>query len=158
MFLVKLFAVAAVLVTLAASPPTALAHSKFAAGRPGDPKKPARTVVVTMREDGDSMSFVPDRVEVAKGEQIRFVLRNVGVWDHEFMLDTPKGNAKHKVEMAKHPDMTHDDPNGKTVEVGERKELLWHFTKTGTFEFACLMPGHYEAGMKGIVIVRPIRK
>jgi uncharacterized cupredoxin-like copper-binding protein len=133
------------------------AHSgkHFAAGQPGDPKKPSRTITVVAREDGKRMLFEPERVEVRQGEQIRFVIWNEGTWDHEFLLDSFDGNAKHKAVMQKHPEMEHDDPNGKTIGVSEKAEVLWRFTKVGTFEYACLLPGHYEAGMKGVVVVAP---
>ena len=135
---------------------TGHSHKTFAAGEPGDPKKPAvRTVEVTMQETGDAkMLFVPDRVEVKRGEQVKFVLKNVGKVDHEFMLDSPANNAKHKIAMEKNPDMEHDDPNGKRLNPDGSSEIVWRFTKPGTFEFACLMPGHYESGMKGTVVVK----
>jgi len=141
---------------VAAPGPAGHSHRSFAAGAPGDPKKPARVVKITMREeDGDKrMLFEPNRLEVKRGEQVRFVLDNVGIYPHEFMLDTVEKNAKHAIEMKKNPDMEHDDPNGTRVPLGETKELVWRFTKPGTFEFACLIPGHYEAGMKGTVVVK----
>ena len=130
-------------------------HRSFAAGAPGDPKKPARVVPVEMKEGEDGkMLYVPDRVEAKRGEQIKFVLTNVGKVDHEFMLDSVKNNAKHKIEMQKNPDMEHDDPNGKRLAPGKGSEIVWRFTKAGEFEFACLIPGHYESGMKGIVVVK----
>ena len=131
-------------------------HATFAAGAPGDPKKPARVVTIVMREeDGDKrMLFEPNRLEVKRGEQIRFVLDNAGIYPHEFMLDSVEKNAKHAIEMKKNPDMEHDDPNGAHVPVMQKKELVWRFSKAGTFEFACLIPGHYEAGMKGTVVVK----
>ena len=130
-------------------------HRSFAAGAPGDPKKPARTVEVVMKESEDGkMIYVPDRVEAKRGEQIRFVLRNAGKVDHEFMLDSGANNAKHKVEMQNNPDMEHDDPNGKRLAPGQTGELVWRFGKAGTFEFACLIPGHYEAGMRGRAMVK----
>jgi uncharacterized cupredoxin-like copper-binding protein len=134
----------------------AAAHTghTFAAGEPGDPKKPFREIKVEMREGGLRMSFVPDKIEVKLGEQIKFVIWNSGFFDHEFLLDSFAGNAKHKIEMQKNPEMEHDDPNGKRVGVQGTAELLWKFTKRGRFEFACLIPGHYEAGMKGVVVVR----
>ena len=143
--------------SLAVAVPGAPGHShrSFAAGAPGDPKKPARTVEVIMKETEDAkMLFVPDRVEVKRGEQVRFVLKNAGKVDHEFMLDTPERNAKHKVEMQKNPDMEHDDPNGKRLAPGGTGEIVWRFSKAGTFEFACLIPGHYESGMHGTVVVK----
>jgi len=100
-------------------------HKTFAAGAPGDPKKPARTVEVMMKETDDGkMLFVPNEVEAKRGEQIRFVLKNVGKVDHEFMLDSVERNAKHKIEMQKNPDMEHDDPNGKRLAPGATTHSL----------------------------------
>jgi uncharacterized cupredoxin-like copper-binding protein len=129
-------------------------HGTFSAGEPGDPKKPARVVKVKMFEDGKKMTFEPARIEVRRGEQIRFVLENNGDEDHEFVLATIKENRKHGELMKKFPDMEHDDPNAKRVMTYGNGELLWKFTKRGEFEFACLIPGHYEAGMHGSVIVK----
>jgi len=129
-------------------------HGTFSAGEPGDPKKPARVVKVKMFEDGKKMQFEPARIEVRKGEQIRFVLENSGDEDHEFVLATIKENQKHGELMKKFPDMEHDDPNAKRVMTYGEGELLWKFTKRGEFEFACLIPGHYEAGMHGTIIVK----
>jgi uncharacterized cupredoxin-like copper-binding protein len=126
----------------------------FAAGEPGDPKQPFRTIEVAMGEGVGVMTYNPDRIEVRKGEQIKFILKNVGYLPHEFLLDSFENNAKHKIEMEKNPEMEHDEPNGKRVEAKQSAEILWRFTKAGTFEFACLIPGHYEAGMKGIVVVK----
>lgn len=129
-------------------------HAAFSAGKPGNPKKPARTVVITMKEGDGKMIFNHDLVEVKRGEQIRFVLKNEGELEHEFVLATPKENDKHAELMQKFPDMEHDDPNAKRMATKKSGELLWQFTKAGTFEFACLIPGHREAGMHGKVIVK----
>jgi uncharacterized cupredoxin-like copper-binding protein len=107
-----------------------------------------------MFEDGKKMQFEPARIEVRKGEQIRFVLENSGDENHEFVLATIKENQKHGELMKKFPDMEHDDPNAKRVMTSGNGELLWKFSKRGEFEFACLIPGHYEAGMRGTVIVK----
>ena len=107
-----------------------------------------------MREDGKKMAFEPARIRVRKGEQIRFVLENEGTDDHEFVLATPDENRKHAELMKQFPDMEHDDPNAKRLAVGEHGEILWKFTKAGTFEFVCLIPGHREAGMVGKVVVK----
>jgi len=140
----------------ATAPMRAAAHTghTFAAGEPGDPKKPSRVVEVTMTDGPGVMSYRPDKVEVRKGEQIKFVLKNTGYLAHEFLLDSFENNAKHKVEMEKNPEMEHDDPNGKRLEPNKTTEILWRFTKAGTFEFACLIPGHYETGMKGTIVVK----
>jgi uncharacterized cupredoxin-like copper-binding protein len=129
-------------------------HEHFSAGEPGDPKKPSRTVKVTMLEDGKKMLFEPDVVEIRQGEQIRFVIFNEGTWNHEFMLATIAENRKHAELMKKFPDMEHDDPNAKRLAPFETGELLWKFTKRGEFEYACLIPGHLEAGMHGKVVVK----
>ena len=129
-------------------------HEGFSAGAPGNPKKPARVVEVTMREGDGKMEYVPSRVEVKRNEQIRFVLKNVGELDHEFILATTAENVKHAEEMKKNPEMEHDDPNAKRVAPKRDSEILWRFTKRGQFEFGCLIPGHREAGMTGIIIVK----
>jgi uncharacterized cupredoxin-like copper-binding protein len=126
----------------------------FAAGEPGDPRKPFRVVEVLMTDGPGTMAYAPDRLEVKKGEQIKFVLKNIGAIDHEFLIDSFANNAKHKKEMEKHPDMAHDEPNGVRLKPSKSAEILWRFTKAGTFEFACLIPGHYETGMKGTFIVK----
>jgi uncharacterized cupredoxin-like copper-binding protein len=116
-------------------------HKTFSAGTPGDPSKPARTVEVTMREADGSMSFAPDRIEVRHGEQIKFALTNAGTQDHEFMLATKEENATHGKLMERFPEMEHDDPNGKRLAPQTSSDIIWKFTKKGTFEFACLIPG-----------------
>jgi uncharacterized cupredoxin-like copper-binding protein len=150
-----LVALATVLVATGWSAP-AMSHDAktYAAGTPGDPKKPSRTIEIAMREEYGLQIFEPKRIEVKRGEQIRFVLRNEGKNDHEFMLATTKENLKHAEVMRKHPNMEHDDPNGITLKPGKNGELLWRFTKRGTFEYACLFPGHREDGMHGTVVVK----
>ena len=124
----------------------------FSAGEPGDPKKPARVVSISMQDD-DGMSFVPKKVDIRVGEQIKFVIRNNGALDHEFVLATTEENLKHAEAMKKNPDMEHDDPNAKRVAPKNSDEIVWKFTKKGTFEYGCLIPGHRESGMVGTVVV-----
>ena len=130
------------------------AGHEAAYGRPGDASKQARQIVVRMTEADGKMLFEPARIEIAKGEQIRFRLENVGVLDHEFLLGTPQEIEEHAEMMKSMPDMKHDDPNGKQVAPKASGDLLWHFTKAGEFDFACLIPGHREAGMTGKIIVK----
>jgi len=139
---------------LAAAGPPGHSHAKFAVGEPGNPKKPARVIQVVMREGDGKMMFIPARVEIKRGEQIRFMLRNSGELEHEFVLGTTEENAKHAKEMMKNPDMEHDDPNAKRLKPKKTDELVWRFTKRGTFEYGCLIPGHREAGMTGTIIVK----
>lgn len=129
-------------------------HTHFSAGVPGETKKPPRTIEVTMKEGDGTMAYVPDRIEVKRGEQVRFVIKNVGELAHEFVLASTADNLKHAALMQKYPDMEHDDPNGKTLQPKANAEILWRFTKRGEFEFACLIPGHREAGMTGKIVVK----
>jgi uncharacterized cupredoxin-like copper-binding protein len=158
-----ILAVAAVLliagVTLSGTPLPGLAHEghshgEFSAGEPGDPKKPARIIRIKMREEGGKKFFEPARIEVRRGEQIRFTLQNEGAGPHEFSLATVAENRKHADEMKRLPEMEHDDPNAKRVAAGNTIDLVWKFTKRGEFQFACLVPGHYDARMFGTVIVK----
>jgi uncharacterized cupredoxin-like copper-binding protein len=126
----------------------------FSAGEPGDAKKPARTVLVTMKEGEGKMLFIPDRLEIKRGEQVRFILTNTGLLEHEFILASTEDNLKHAEDMKERPHMTHDDPNGKRVAPSKKSEIVWKFTRAGTFEYGCLIPGHREAGMTGTVIVK----
>ena len=123
-------------------------------GKPGDPKKPSRSVFMTMREADGKMMFLPNRIEVRRGEQIKFVLRNSGLIDHEIVLATLAENLKHLEEMKKNPDMEHDDPNAKRLKPKASGEIVWLFTKAGEFDFSCLIPGHRESGMHGVVVVK----
>ncbi|MBL8670761.1 MAG: cupredoxin family protein [Alphaproteobacteria bacterium] len=121
-------------------------------GKPGDPKLVKRIVTVTMNDD---MRFVPDRIDVRKGETVRFVVRNIGTIKHEMVLGTEKEIKEHADVMLKFPDMEHEDENAVTVHPGLVGELVWQFTSAGPVTFACLVPGHYDAGMVGQLRVRP---
>ena len=125
-------------------------HQSYSAGEPGDPNEPSHTIEISMKE----MMYEPSRIEVKRGEQIRFVLRNVGSEDHEFLLATTKENLKHAKVMKKHPHMEHDEPNGARVPPKKTAEILWKFTKAGTFEYSCLISDHREYGMTGHVTVK----
>ncbi len=126
----------------------------MAVGKPGQAGDENRTVQVSMKEtdDGD-MLFEPNSFSVKKGETIRFVVKNDGELEHEFVLDTHKEIMKHKAVMDKFPEMEHDDPNSVRLEEGKSGEIFWTFSNSGKFEFACLIPGHYESGMKGDIKV-----
>jgi uncharacterized cupredoxin-like copper-binding protein len=129
-------------------------HGRFSAGRPGDPKMPARVVKIRMFEGGGKMGFEPAQIEVRRGEQVRFVLHNDGEEDHEFILATVAENRQHAEIMKKNPDMEHDEPNGRRIPPHGSGEIVWRFTKRGKFEFACLILGHYDKGMFGQIIVK----
>ena len=129
-------------------------HHELAVGIPGTADEATRTIEVSMIEtdDGD-MIFSPAAVDVALGETIRFAITNTGELEHEFVLDTVPKNAEHKALMEQFPEMEHDDPNSIRLEAAQTGEIIWSFTNAGSFEFACLIPGHYEAGMRSDVVV-----
>lgn len=122
-----------------------------ALGKPADVKRATRTIEIVM---GDNMRFEPKRIDIKQGETIRFVARNGGNAKHEMVLGTMAELKKHAALMTKFPEMEHDDPNAVSVEPGKVGEFAWTFTKPGTFDFACLVPGHFEAGMKGRIQVK----
>ena len=144
----------AALALLLSASSLAHAHGKddhtAALGKPGDAKKVKRSVTITM---SDNMRFSPASIAAKKGETIRFVLVNEGKLKHEMVLGTIAELKAHAALMLKFPQMEHADPNQASVEPGQTGQLIWQFTKAGTFDFACLQAGHYEAGMKGQVVV-----
>ena len=155
--LVLAAAAVAVMSVPALAGPGAAGHghgAEAAYGKPGDPRKPARTIQITMREIDGTMVFLPKVIEVKRGEQVKFALRNSGSIDHEIVIATLEENLKHAAEMQKNPDMEHDDPNAKRLAPSKTGEIVWQFTKAGEFDFSCLIPGHREAGMTGKIIVR----
>lgn len=121
-------------------------------GREGDPKKVTRTITVHMT---DNMRFTPDVLTVKRGETVRLDVVNKGQLLHELVLGTPADIEEHSEAMMKHRGgMEHEAPNMVHVAAGKSVEVVWQFTKTGEFQFACLLPGHFEAGMSGKVVVR----
>jgi uncharacterized cupredoxin-like copper-binding protein len=129
-------------------------HTSYSAGEPGDPKKPFRVVEVKMSEGDGKMGYTPENLTVKRGEQIKFFITNGGELKHELILASEKDNLKHAELMKKYPEMEHDDPNAKNLEPKAKSEILWRFSKRGTFEYSCLIPGHREAGMTGKVTVK----
>ncbi len=125
-------------------------HDESAIGEPGKAAKVTRTVQIDM---SDAMRFSPASIDAKQGETIRFVVKNSGKVKHELVLGTEKELKEHYEVMKKHPEMEHDDPNMVTVAPGKTGEVIWRFTKSGKVDFACLQPGHYDAGMKGLVNV-----
>lgn len=119
-------------------------------GQAGVAASVTRTIEVDM---GDAMRFTPANIKATQGETIRFVVKNSGKLSHEFVLGTEKDLKAHYEVMKKNPHMEHAEDNMLTVAPGQTAELLWQFTQAGKVDFACLHPGHYDAGMKGAVAV-----
>ena len=122
----------------------------MAIGKPGVAAKVDRTVNVEMN---DAMRFTPANFTARRNETIRFVVRNAGNVKHEFALGTEKELKQHYEVMKKNPEMEHADPNMVTVAPGKTGEVVWQFTKAGKVSIGCLQPGHYDAGMKGLITV-----
>lgn len=125
-------------------------HGAAAIGKPGVASKVTRTVTVDMTDD---MRFHSSKIAVKQGETIRFVAKNSGKVKHEMVLGTLKDLKDHYEVMKKNPEMEHAEDNMVTVAPGKSGEIIWQFTKAGKVDFACLQPGHYDAGMKGLVNV-----
>ena len=129
---------------------------EVAFGQPADPGHADHTVEVIAH---DTMRFEPDRIDVEAGETIRFVVRNIGQLQHSFTLGTPTGQEAHEKEMqgmAVEDMAGHmaNDPTGMVIQPGETGQLTWRFTESGPVEFACHIPGHYPAGMKGRIRIK----
>ncbi len=119
-------------------------------GIAGDAKAVNRTVAVGM---SDNMRFTPGNLDVKQGETIRFVIKNTGQVMHEMVIGTKKENDEHAALMVKFPGMEHDAPYMAHVAPGKTGEIIWTFNKPGSFDFACLIAGHYQAGMVGKITV-----
>lgn len=121
-------------------------------GIAGETRQVTRTITLAMT---DNMRFTPDRIEVKQGETLRLRIRNRGQLLHELVIGTAQELAAHADMMVQHPGMEHDEPYMTHVDPGKTGELIWTFNRAGEFEFACLIAGHFQAGMKGRILVRP---
>jgi uncharacterized cupredoxin-like copper-binding protein len=152
-------AVAAMLVALSFQAPALAQHSHSHAfgdeavfGTVADPRSAKRIIRVEM---ADTMRFTPAEIKVARGEAVRFVAANKGQVLHEMVLGTLEDLKKHAEAMKSSPGMAHSEPNMVHVAPGKSGEIGWRFTRAGTFYYACLVPGHFEAGMLGKIVVTP---
>jgi uncharacterized cupredoxin-like copper-binding protein len=144
-----LHAISIALVVAAAG--AAHADRNPAIGEPAGAAKAQRTIAVAM---DDSMRFTPAEIAVKRGEAVRFVVTNHGKLEHEMVLGTRAELEEHAALMRKYPRMHHHEPNMVHVAPGASGEIAWRFTKPGEFLYGCLVPGHFEAGMVGKIVVR----
>ena len=119
-------------------------------GIAGDVKAVTRSITVSM---SDTMRFNPTQLNIKQGETIRFVIKNAGKVMHEMVLGTQKDLDEHAALMLKFPGMEHDEPYMAHVGPGKTGQIIWTFNKAGNFDFACLIAGHYQAGMVGKINV-----
>lgn len=133
-----------------AKPPGEVRREQKDWGIAGAAKRVKRTLVVTM---SDQMRFTPDTLTLRQGETVRIRLSNQGRMLHEFVLGTRQELDDHAALMLKFPTMAHDEPYMAHVPPGQTGEIVWTFNRAGNFNFACLIAGHYQAGMVGTVTV-----
>lgn len=126
-------------------------HGASAAGQAGNAAAVSRSISIGMR---DAMRFSPSQLTVQQGQTVRLAVINEGQVRHELVLGSAAEIAQHRLAMERHPGMAHQAPYMVHVNPGRRAVLVWLFDRAGDFEFACLLPGHYEAGMRGGVTVR----
>lgn len=119
-------------------------------GRAGDSAAVQRSVTLRMT---DAMRFVPSHIEVREGETVRLRVQNHGRLRHEIVLGTPADLEAHAAMMRSHPGMAHDAPHMAHVAPGKTGDVVWQFNRPGNFDFACLIEGHYQAGMTGTITV-----
>lgn len=137
------------------APATKTAAEQTDWGIAGKPARVTRTIKIDMT---DAMRFTPDKITVKQGETVRFIVANKGRMRHEMVIGTPEKLVEHAALMRKFPGMQHDAPNLAHVAPGKTGEIVWNFNRLGAFEFACLVAGHYEAGMRGTLTVTPTLK
>ena len=119
-------------------------------GIAGEAKAVTRTITFNM---SDNMRFTPDKIDVKQGETIKFVIKNTGKVMHEMVIGNKKDLDEHAALMLKFPGMEHEEPYMAHVAPGKTGEIVWTFNKPGSFDFACLIAGHYQAGMVGKITV-----
>lgn len=120
-------------------------------GIAGDTQAVARTITIRMTDD---MRFTPRHIEVREGETVRLRAENKGQVLHEIVIGTKPELDAHAEMMAKHPGMEHDEPYMAHVGAGKKGDIVWQFNRAGSFDFACLIAGHYQAGMTGTITVK----
>jgi uncharacterized cupredoxin-like copper-binding protein len=120
-------------------------------GKSAEAKTATRTIKVDM---SDRMRFTPEFLSIKRGETVRFLVKNSGKTMHEMVLGTMQELNEHAALMRKFPEMEHDEPYMAHVKPGRTEALAWQFTKAGEFFYGCLVPGHFEAGMMGRIVVR----
>jgi len=127
-----------------------ISTDEHAFGKEGDPKNAKRTITIDM---DDTMHFSPSVIKVKQGETVKFLVRNKGQTLHEMVIGTMDELKEHGELMKKFPEMEHDEAYMAHVQPGSKEELVWQFTKAGEFNYGCLLPGHFEAGMVGKITV-----
>ena len=111
-----------------------------------------RNVVI---EVNDNMRFDPGTWQAQQGEVLRLIVVNTGKVKHELVVGQARELAEHAKSMRQSKGEHHHHDNAVSVEPGQSAILMFTFDKAGEWGMACFEPGHYEAGMKGLVQVKP---
>ena len=128
----------------------ALAHGDSSAGQPGAASDADRTITIIATD----LKFTPAGVTVRAGETVKFVISNQGKLSHEFVIGTKTEQDQHEREMQAMGDMQHMETNAISLRPGETSFLVWKFGAAGNLVYGCHVPGHYVAGMAGIIHVK----
>lgn len=108
--------------------------------------------------DAAEMAFDPNSIDITAGETVEFVITNSGALAHEFVVTNQEEIDEHLEaghdeghEEGEDSEDGHDEtPVEVEVEPGETETLIVTFDETDhQARFACLIEGHYEAGMHG---------
>ena len=107
---------------------------------------------MTVEVDVEHRLFSPAELRVVEGTRVRFVVVDGDPINHELIVGPPSVHARHaRGTEAEHPSI----PGEVSVGPGGTAVTTFRFADAGTFEFACHLPGHYEFGMRGEVVVVP---
>lgn len=117
-------------------------------GKPGDSVNVTRTIEIRAIDN----RFLPSRINVMQGETVKFIIKNEGMRRHEMVIDTLENLKEHAKMTRSNPGLVREDPNYINLLPGEQKELIWHFTESGSVDFACGYPGHFRK-MRGKINV-----
>ena len=141
-------------------------------GEKGNPSNIDRTITIKMYDN----YYEPNIIKVKKGETIKFVVQNLGEMVHEYNIATKEMHIKHqpemqrlvengillvdKIDMKKMKEMSkkdhslsHSHSNSVMIEPKKTGEIIWKFSQNLSLEMACNVPGHYETGMVGKIII-----
>ena len=126
-------------------------ETTFPFGAPGNPGQAGRVIEIRAT---DAFTFEPAAITVAVGETVTFRLINDGVLLHDFTLGDEMLQRMHEKEMMGSGAMAHRGPNVALLPAGKTVELTWTFSQPGEVLIGCHQPGHYAAGMKGVITVQ----
>ena len=107
---------------------------------------------VTVEVGIEHSLFDVDEIHVVEGTRVRFLVDNGDPIGHELITGPPSIHVQHA--NGTHPRHV-SVPGEVSVDAGALAITTYDFDEVGEFEFACHLPGHYEYGMHGIVVVEP---